>query len=59
MKKSTIIAVATLGALLYLFGTTFKILHWVGANILILGGTLTIGIAALFFIFKTLQEEKN
>lgn len=58
MKKSTIIAVATLGALSYLFGTTFKILHWVGANILILGGTITIGIAAFFFILKTLKEGK-
>ena len=59
MKKSIITSVSTTGGIFYLFGMTFKILHWVGANILILGGTFTIGIAALFFIIKTLQEEKE
>jgi hypothetical protein len=58
MKKTMIIGGFT-SALLMLFGTTFKVMHWPGANIMLIIGMATLSLVFIPVMFTLKLKEKK
>lgn len=58
MKNKHILSVLLIGVIVMVIGSLFKIMHWPGASVLVIVGTLTKVVALLVLIGKILSEPK-